>query len=420
MKASRHTWLVGSTGVGKSSLLGNLIQQDIAAGHGVALIDPHGDLFEHVLSTLPARRAKDVVLIEPASNECVPGINFLDVPEGPMRRLQVNFVVSEFLGMFNQLYDMRSAGGPMFELYFRNCVLLLMESRCPGATILDLARVLNDKEFRSELCAHCNDQQVVNFWKQTAERTSGDASLANFAPYIVSKLNQINQSGPIRPIVGQAHTTVDFRKLMDTRGILLVNLSKGQLGEMDTRMLGMILIGQLFSAALGRASLPQDKRVAFHLYVDEFQNFVTDSISSLVAEARKFGLELTLANQTLAQLTANKGHQNLLEAILGNVGNIITFRLGVPDAERLALFTEPELPREELQRLPNYHAFARLLTKEGPVDPFVFKSAPPAKAFPHAKRVLAKIRENQTQWSKPLEVVEREIAQRLNSSRWEK
>ncbi len=416
---SRHTYVVGATGTGKSTLLGGLIQQDIAAGHGVALIDPHGDLFEHVLATMPASRAKDVVLIEPASSERLPGINFLDIPDSPLRRLHVNFVVTEFMNMFNQLYDMRNAGGPMFETYFRNALLLLIESRCPEATILDFSRIFEDKDFRNELCENCENIQVVRFWKQTAERAGGEASLANVSPYITSKLNQLTQTGPIRPIIGQARTTVDFRRLMDHQGILLVNLSKGLLGEMDTRLLGMVLIGQLFAAALGRAVLPQDQRVPFNLYVDEFQNFVTDSIAGLVAEARKFGLQLTLANQTLAQLAATRGQQNLLEAILGNVGNMIAFRLGVPDAERLALFTEPDLPRQELQRLPNYHAFARLLTAERPVDPFVFKSAPPTKTSPHAKQTLAKIRANQVRWASPLAQIEQEITRRFNStSRW--
>ena len=416
----RHTYIVGATGTGKSTLLGNLLTADISSGHGIALIDPHGDLFEHVLATLPPERADDVVLLEPASSDLLPGINFFDIPEGPMRRLQVNFVVTEFLKMFEQLYDMRTCGGPGFELYFRNAMLLLIESRCPGATILEMSRVFNDKDFRNELCDHCQNAQVVEFWKKTAERATGDQNLSNWTPYITSKLNQFTQSGPLRPIIGQAHSTVDFRKLMDNRGILLVNLSKGLLGEMDTRMLGMVLIGQLFSAALGRASLPQMDRVPFHLYVDEFQNFTTDSIASLVAEARKFGLQLTLANQTLAQLTANRGNQNLLEAILGNVGNMISFRLGVPDAERLAMFTEPELPREELQRLPNFHAFSRLLTSEGPVDPFVFKSFPPAPAHSARQSVLAQIRRNQAKWARPLAEVEKDIASRLSfGSLWQ-
>ena len=190
-------------------------------------------------------------------------------------------------------------------------------------------------------------------------------------------------------------------------------------GEMDTRLLGMLLIGQIFSAAFGRASLPASERIPFHLYVDEFQNFVTDSIAALVAEARKFGLQLTLANQTLAQLSANRGQQNLLESILGNVGNMIFFRLGAPDAERLALFTEPALPRAELQRLPNFHAFARLLTAEGPLDPFVFKSSPPASASPHATEVIAKVRRRQRLWSCPVDVAELAINARLaNEDRW--
>lgn len=416
---SRHTYIVGATGTGKSTLLGNLLQHDMKAGHGIALIDPHGDLFNHVLETVPKTRAEDVVLIDPAYSDEIPGINFLDIPEGPGRRLQVNFVITEFLSMFNQLYDMRECGGPQFELYFRNAMLLLIESRCPHATILDLARVFNDKDFRSELCVHCQNPQVVEFWRKTAERTVGEQSLANWTAYVTSKLNHFTHSGPIRPIIGQSRTTVDFRKLLDGRGILLVNLSKGLLGELDTRMLGMLLIGQLFSAALARACLPAHERTPFHLYVDEFQNFVTDGVASLVAEARKFGLHLTIANQTLAQLSAHAGRHNVLDSILGNVGNMIVFRVGVPDTDRLAMFTEPDLPREELQRLPNFHAFARLLTNQGPVDPFVFKSnAAGARPAQHEK-VRARILGNQSRWSKSIAEIESEIHQRLRAeSRW--
>lgn len=415
---SRHSYIVGATGTGKSTLLLNLVRQDLETGEGLALIDPHGDLFEQVLAALPRHRIKDVVLIEPGRGSRVPGINFLSIPEGPLRRNQVNFVINEFLGIFDQLYDMRECGGPMFQTYFRNALLLLIESRCPDATLLDLARVFEDRTFREALKAHCPDRQVVQFWTNQAEKAGGETSLANIAPYITSKLNLFTQSGPIRPIVGQAKTSIDFRRLIDRRGILLVNLAKGQLGELDTRLLGMLLIGQLFSAALGRATLRPERRKPFHLYVDEFQNFVTDSVASLLAEARKFGLHLTLANQTLAQLNAHPGRQNLLETILGNVGNLILFRLGVPDAQRLRIFTEPHLPAEEIQRLPNFHAFARLLAAEGPVEPFVFATAPPPKAASDARATIATIRRRQGRWARAVETVEREIAKRFDAPRW--
>ena len=252
-----------------------------------------------------------------------------------------------------------------------------------------------------------------------ATQTVGEQSLANYATYVTSKLNLVTQSGPIRPIVGQTETTIDFRRIIDRRGILLVNLAKGQLGELDTRLLGMLLIGQLFSAALSRATLRPERRKTFHLYVDEFQNFVTDSAASLLAEARKFGLHLTLANQTLAQLHAHPGRQNLLETILGNVGNLMLFRLGVPDAQRLRMFTEPHLPAEEIQRLPNYHAFARLLAAHGPVEPFVFATTPPPQPAPGARQTLAAIRRSQGRWSRSVAGVEREIASRLDAPRWQ-
>jgi hypothetical protein len=414
---SRHTYIIGATGTGKSTLLCNLIEQDLQSGHGFALIDPHGDLFENVLTLVPKHRAKDVVLFEPASNRAVPGLNFLNIPEGPQRRLQVNFVITEFLNIFDQLYDLRQCGGPQFELYFRNALLLLIESRYPGATLLDLPTVFNNKKFRDHLCDKCGNPQVVEFWKATAEKATGEHSLPNFTSYITSKLTSFTHSGPIRSIIGQPDTTIHFNRLLNHRGILLVNLSKGQLGDMDARLLGMLVIGQLFSAALSRVTMPPSRRQPFQLYVDEFQNFITDSIASLVAESRKFGLHLTLANQTLAQLTAHAGRQNLPEAILGNVGNMVVFRVGAPDANRLALFTEPHLPHAELQRLPNYHAFARLLSGEGPLDPFVFEGAPPPTAHPEQLRLLQTIRRNQKRWSNPLDKVEKWLNCHLSQMR---
>lgn len=413
-----HLFAIGGTGSGKSSFLAGLIKQDIEAGEGVALIDPHGDLYEQTLRAIPPNRADDVILFEPGRGRRVPGVNFLAVPEGPLRDVQVNFVVNEFLGIFEQLYDMRVCGGPMFQAYFRAALMLLIESRCPGATLLDLARVFEDRQFRDQLKAHCSDQQLVNFWTQQAERAGGEASLNNITPYITTKLNLFTQSTLIRPIVGQTKSTIDFHRLLSRRGILLINLSKGLLGDVDTRLLGMLMIGQIFSAALSRITLPAKQRVPFYLYVDEFQNFLTDSVAALVAEARKFGLHLSLANQTLGQLNANTGRESLAEAILGNVGNLILFRLGIPDAQRLRMFFEPDLTVEEIQRLPNYHAFARLMDATGPLEPFVFSTLPPPPELEDGNKTVARIRRGQARWARSKRKTEGEIAERLKPVRW--
>jgi len=410
----RHTYIIGATGTGKSTLLGNSIQQDVAAGHGICLIDPHGDLYEQTLLSIPASRKNDVILLNPCETDAVPGINFLEVTSEKTRAFEVNYAINEFVKMLDRIYDMREVGGPMFEMYFRNALLLLMDSTLNGHTLVELAFIFEDKEFREHLKKHCTNRYTVNFWTKQAEKAGGEASLQNIAPYITSKLNLMVQSALLRPIIGQSRSTINFREVMDKRKILLVNLSKGQLGELDMQLLGMIIIGKLFSSAMSRSILRSEDRIPFHLYVDEFQNFTTDTAASLLSEARKFGLCLTLANQNLAQLKSNKGRENLLDAILGNVGSFVLFRLGAPDAETMQIYTRPHFDYEDLQNLANYHALARLQTAEGPSIPFVFRTDPPA-ILQKDKSVLKVIRRRQRRYRLPLEEVEKQILERQNT-----
>ena len=407
----RHTYIMGATGTGKSTLLFNGILQDIMAGNGICLIDPHGDLYEQVLHSIPRSRSKDVILLNPCETDDVPGINFLEVSSGKTRTFEVNYAINELVKMLDRLYDMRLVGGPMFESYFRNALLLLIDSSLHGHTLAELATVFEDREFRNHLKKHCTNPYAVNFWTQQAEKTSGDSSLQNMAPYITSKLNLLVQSAILRPIIGQSRSTINFREVMDRRQILLVNLSKGKLGELDMQLLGMIIIGKLFSSAMGRASVRPEKRIPFHLYIDEFQNFTTDTAASLLSEARKFQLCLTLANQNLAQLNTSTGKQNLLEAILGNVGNFILFRLGAPDAAKMEVYTRPHFNYETLQNLPNYHALARLQTGDGPSIPFVFKTELPA-VISQPRSVLSAIHQRQSRYRLPRELVEKRILER--------
>ncbi|MEP6670190.1 MAG: type IV secretion system DNA-binding domain-containing protein [Chthoniobacter sp.] len=405
----RHIWTVGATGTGKSSLLLRLIRQDIEAGEGVALIDPHGDLFEQVLASIPRKRVKDVVLLEPGRGARVPGLNFLEVTSGPLRELQRNFVVNELFGIFDQLWDMRECGGPMFQTYFRNAVLLLMEGGGPDATLTELPLVFEDRAFRERLKARCRDPLVASFWTNQAEKAGGESSLSNIAPYITSKLNVFTHSSVLRPIIGQARSTLDFRRMLSKRSIFLVNLAKGLIGDAEARLLGMLLLGRIFAAGMERATLPPSRRTPFSVYVDETQNFLTNTLATMLAEARKFGLRLTLANQNLAQL-AGHGRHDLLQALLGNVGTLAFFRLGPMDARSMELYTRPLFDEFALQRLPNFHAVGRILTAHGPLEPLVFRTLPPEA--PTQERIAIEVRRRQGRFTRSVAAVQKEIRAR--------
>ena len=377
-------------------------------GEGVAVIDPHGDLYEQLLRSIPSERIKDVVLINPCDAEFPVGINFLEC-HGSDKSLRVNFITNELMKIFERLYDLRIAGGPMFEQYMRNALMLLMESDYP-ATLVDVPLLFEDKDFRSFLLSRCKNPFVVNFWNKIAEKAGGEASLSNMAPYITSKLNLFTANALLSPIIGQVRSTIDFREAMDTRKIVLINLSKGVLGELDVQLLGLVLIGKIFSCAMSRVALPAVQRKPFYLYVDEFQNFTTDTVAFLLSEGRKFGLYLTLANQNLSQLVANNGKQNLLDAVLGNVGSMLAFRLGAMDAERMQIYTKPELQAQDLQDLPNFHVAARILVNNAPTRAFVFRTATAShKTDTDPTEVISTSRRR---YARPKKQVEREIIKR--------
>lgn len=413
----RHTFICGATGTGKSTLLQRMIVEDIKRGEGVILLDPHGDLYRAVRAAVPKNREKDVFIIDPELNEKPPGLNILDIPQSPFQNRHASFVVGELLSFFSEMWDMRSAGGPMFELYFRNTILLMCliekpvpepqekhsvnykgsseevlqkllsdeanePKETPAAEVIQLplnlrhfSRVMVDKKFRESLLERCPDKSVVEFWKDIAVKAGGESSLANIVPYIVSKINGMVQSGFVADLLCAQNNKFRLAGRMRRGEIILINLNKGLLGGHESRLLGTILMMEIFAAGLRRSVLKEEQRRPVNVYVDEFQNFVSDNVAVMLSEARKFGLRLTLANQTLAQLKANPGRQDLLETVLGNVGTMILFRLGVPDADRLKLFTEP-FTRQEMQELPNYHALVRLLTADGPVRPVVMKTMP--------------------------------------------
>ncbi|MFU8857302.1 MAG: TraM recognition domain-containing protein [Deferrisomatales bacterium] len=404
---SRHAYVIGATGTGKSTLLLRMLVQDMEAGEGVCLIDPHGDLYQQALESVPARRADDVVLLDASDFEFPMGINLLEVGDGPFREVQLNFAVNEMIRIFDRLYDLRQTGGPIFEQYMRGALLLAVENRHPGATLMDVPWLLEDSRYRGFLKSECTNPLIVSFWDQQAERAGGDAALANVVPYITSKLNQFVTNALLRPIIGQPLSTVDFREAMDSQRIVLVNLSKGLLGDLDSRLLGMLVMGKLFAAALGRAAVPARERRPFYLYVDEFQNVTTDTVAHMLSEARKYGLYLTLANQNLSQIHLERG-PSLQEAVLGNVGTLIAFRLGPADAEKLQSYTRPQVDALALQELPNFHAAARLMADGAPLRPFVFRTLPP-ESLPDRAKVRKLVGTSRLCYARSREAVEAAI-----------
>jgi GTPase SAR1 family protein len=417
-QSTYHSYIIGSTGVGKSTLMRSMISQSIDNDKGIALIDPHGDLYQQILEDVPRRRVKDVVLIDYCDFEHAVGINFLECT-GPYKQMQMSFVANEMIKIFDRLYDLRLTGGPMFEQYMRNALLLIMDNDFPGATLVDIPLLFEDKEYRDFLLGKCRNPLIVNFWKKQAERAMGEISLNNMAPYITSKLNQFTTNSLVRPIIGQSQSTINFRRVMDKGQILLVNLSKGLLSEMDVQLLGMLIIGRIFCSAMERASVPVHERRPFRMFIDEFQNFTTDTVTSLLSEARKYRLYLTLAHQNLAQISSGTGRQSILEAVLGNVGSLLLFRLGAIDALKMEAYTKPELEAEDLQELPDYQAAARLQINNRLSRPFVLKTLPvSAKVDAAESRTI--IQESKGKYTRPTVKVEEGLLRRRTSySEWQ-
>lgn len=360
----RHVYVVGQTGTGKTTLLGSMVINDIQRGRGVALVDPHGELLETVLEHVPKERYKDVIIFDPSDLERPLGINMLDYNQN--RPEEKTFIVNEMQSIFNKLFSQETMG-PMFEQYMRNALLLLMEDLpYEPATLIEVPRVFTDQEFRRRKLARIRNPVVVDFWEKEAVKAGGEASLANMTPYITSKFNNFISNDYVRPIIGQVKSAFNFREVMDSRKILLVNLSKGKIGDINAGLLGMIITGKILMAALSRVDIKNiQDRQDFCLYIDEFQNFTTDSIATILSEARKYALNLTMAHQFVAQLS-----ENIRDAVFGNVGSQIVMRVGVQDAEFLVKQFEPYFDENDLIGIDNLNAVAKILINGQTSSPF--------------------------------------------------
>ena len=402
----RHIYLIGQTGTGKSTAMGDMILEDIKRGRGVAIIDPHGELAEVALAHVPKERFDDLIYFDPSDFMRPMGLNMLDFnfqkPE------EKTFIVNEMQSIFNKLFPPETMG-PMFEQYMRNALLLLMEDM-PNepATLIEVPRVFTDAEFRKRKLARIHNPVVIDFWEKEASKAGGDASLNNMTPYITSKFNNFISNDYMRPIIGQAKSSFNFRTVMDEGKILLVNLSKGKIGDINANLLGMVFTGKLLLAALSRTDVASGERRDFNLYIDEFQNFTTDSIATILSEARKYKLTLTMAHQFIAQLT-----ENIKGAVFGNVGSQIVFRVGVTDAEFLVKQFEPVFNQNDLINIDNFNAYAKILINGETSQPFnleieksSWKVGDPA--------IAAKLKEySRLKYGKDRHVIEDEIYKRL-------
>jgi hypothetical protein len=398
----RHLYVIGQTGTGKTTILKNLIVEDIKNGEGCCFIDPHGSDIQDILASIPPERAKDVIYFDPAYTDRPMALNMLEYNRE--RPEQKTFVVNELLGIFNKLFDMKSSGGPGFEQYFRNATLLVMEHPESGNTLLDISRVFSDKDYRDYKLSKCKNPLIVQFW-QNAEKTTGDQGLQNWTQYVNSKFDIFMSNDVMRPIIAQEKSSFNFREIMDTKKIFLVNLSKGRLGDINAELLGLIIVGKFSQAALSRVDT--EVRPDFYLYIDEFQNVTTPAIASILSEARKYRLSLTIAHQYISQLT-----EEIKGAVFGNVGSMAVFRVSADDAKYLESKFAPTFTASDIMKIENYHAYIQMLAKGNPMKPFDIAVLPPEKG--DRTRIEALKELSYLTYGRPKDEVNEEVMRKFN------
>ncbi|MDD5431039.1 MAG: type IV secretion system DNA-binding domain-containing protein [Candidatus Pacebacteria bacterium] len=395
----RHIYVVGKTGMGKTTLLENLIIADMQAGRGVGVVDPHGELAEKILDFVPEDRVNDVVYFNPSDMEFPIAFNPLEQIGTEYRHLIASGIMAVFKKIWPDVWSAR------MEYILNNSLLALLEY--PGSTLLGIMRILSDKEYRRIVVDNLKDPVVKSFWvNEFAKYTQRLESEATAA--IQNKVGQFVTNPLIRNILGQPHSSIDMRKIMDEKKILIVNLSKGRIGEDNSALLGAMIITKLQLAAMSRIDLPEKDRTDFHLYVDEFQNFATDSFATILSEARKYRLDLILAHQYIGQLI-DQGNTRVRDAIFGNVGTMISFRVGAEDAEFLEKEFEPDFMINDFVNLPKYNYYIKLMIDGVSSRPFSASTIPP---FPKPKETFKDmlIEVSRKNYGTPQKDVERQIA----------
>lgn len=396
----RHVYMIGKTGMGKSTILENMVYSDIHSGKGLAVIDPHGDLIDDILRFIPKERSNDVILFDPSDKEFPLSFNVLDCADKDQRIL----VASGLMSVFTKLWPDAFSG--RMEHILRNTLLALLEAE--GQSMLGIMRIFADDAYREKIVAKVSDPMVKSFWVDEYANWSEKYRTEAIAA-IQNKVGQLLSTPLIRNIVGQVKSRLDIRHAMDSGKIILVNLSKGKLGEDSSAFLGSMLVTKFQIDAMSRADIPEKERRDFYLYVDEFQNFATESFATILSEARKYRLNLTMANQYIAQLLINDSSTKLRDAVFGNVGTMISFQVGSDDAEVLSLqFEEVVMPKDILS-LPKYHAYARLMVDGMTNLPFSVSTLPPPEFEQDAGRVDLIRKLSRERYAEKREVVEDKV-----------
>lgn len=359
----RHMYLIGKTGMGKSTVLENMIIDDIRAGRGVAVVDPHGDLAEKVIQFIPAHRIQDVIYFNPADVNYPIAFNVVEQVDPQLRHL----VASGLIGVFQKLWA--DSWGPRLEYILRNSILAILDY--PNSTLLGVTRMLSDKSFRKKVVEQIQDPVVKAFWTKEFAGYADKFAAEAVSP-IQNKVGQFLSSSLIRNIVGQVKSSIDLRDVMDSGKILIMNLSKGRIGEDNSELLGAMIITKIQLAAMSRVNISESERRDFYLYVDEFQNFATDSFANILSEARKYRLNLIMGHQYVEQLS-----EKVKAAVFGNVGTLVVFRVGATDAEELVKEFTPTFTEEDLVNLPKYNFCLKLMIDGVASDPFSARGLPP-------------------------------------------
>lgn len=378
----RHAYIIGTTGSGKSTLMEEMIKQDIANGEGVCFIDPHGSAVESILECIPKERAEDLVYFDPSDVNRPIGLNMLEVRNDA----EMDFATQEMIAIFYKLVSDPAMIGPMFEHNMRNAMFTLMSDKDHPGTIAEIPRIFTDPEFQKYKVSKVTDPIVREFWEKEMAKTS-DFHKSEMLGYLISKVGRFVENSMMRNIIGQAKSGFNVREIMDNRKILLVNLSKGKVGEINSNLLGLIIVSKLQMAALSRADDSSGNFPDFFLYIDEFQNFITDSIATILSEARKYKLNLTMAHQYMGQLVQNND-TSIRDAVLGNVGTMIAYRIGIEDAQVLAKQFEPVYGEYDMVNIDKYRAHIKLLIDNTVSRPFNMHAIGPSFGDPEKARVL--------------------------------
>jgi hypothetical protein len=400
----RHMYVVGQTGTGKSTFLENLALQDMLNGNGFAFVDPHGDVVERLMAMVPKERTEDIIYFSPADMEYPMGLNLFEFQQAD----QKDFLIQEALNMLQKLYDPQHQGimGPRYEHIFRNAAQVIMADP-EGGTFVDIPKLFRDPKYLQQKLQHVKDVNTLDFWQKEypASQRSNDAGEIN--SWFVSKFGAFLSNEMMRNVIGQTKSAFDLRTVMDNKKILLVNLSKGRTGDLNSKLLGMVFVMKFQAAAMSRSDIPEEERVDFSLYVDEFQNFSTDSFATIMSEARKYHLNLIVANQFTTQLT-----QEIRDAVFGNMGTIVSFRIGQNDVESLGKYFHPTFDSDDLLRVPNHNTIVRTLIGGIPTQPFSMATLPPL-GTPRPRLAVALKQLSSAKYGRPRSIVEAEITERM-------